>query len=309
MPARSETAPSDPSTHHPTDRREFLGLLAAGAGAALLAGCATDAPPTPAGVPPTLQGLSLFRDTMVEMAWPAIRDAAQQGAIVLLPVGIIEAHGPHLGLGVDIIQSYVATRLIRLALEPKGVRALIAPPCYWGISPEVADYPGTFTVRGTTMNAILYDLHANLRDWGFKFVFSHNIHGSPAHRRVFQETIQEANEKLGIGAYYLSTKGTQVSNKAYAVFSDVTPMPAGLQNFIDVHAGAYETAAMALLFPQTVDTRLAKTLKPTQSFDPLGYWGDPASYDQIDTDALTRYAEASAERAAQAIADFLKSKA
>ena len=301
------------STSEMNSRREFLALLAASAGMALLAGCgAASDKSTPSsvllGVPPTLQGLSIFRDTLVEMPWPAIKEAAQNGAIVLLPVGMIEAHGPHMGLAADIIQAYVTTRLVRLALEPKGYQALIAPPCYWGMSPEVAAYPGTFSVRGTTLNAILLDLHSNLRDWGFKYVFSFNAHGSSIHNRVLQETIQEANEGLGIGAYYIGSKARTVSNPRYAIFPEAPPLPAELGKYLDVHAGAFETAAMKILFPGTVDTKLAKTLKPTTSFDPLGYWGDPASYDKIDPEVLTHYAEASAELTAQAIADFLKEK-
>ena len=35
------------------------------------------------------QGYSIFRETMVEMAWPAVKSAAEAGALVLLPVAVI----------------------------------------------------------------------------------------------------------------------------------------------------------------------------------------------------------------------------
>lgn len=41
---------------------------------------------------------SVFKDTMVEMTWQEIQAESHKGAIVLLPVGIVEAHGPHLDL-------------------------------------------------------------------------------------------------------------------------------------------------------------------------------------------------------------------
>lgn len=48
---------------------------------------------------------------MVEMSSPAIAEAAKAGAPVLIPVGVIEEHGPHLGLGSDIYLSiYLARR-------------------------------------------------------------------------------------------------------------------------------------------------------------------------------------------------------
>ena len=56
-------------------------------------------------------GYSLFDETMVDMAWPEIEKAAQEGAIVLLPTGVIEEHGPHMGLAVDIYLAYILCKL------------------------------------------------------------------------------------------------------------------------------------------------------------------------------------------------------
>lgn len=50
----------------------------------------------------------------------------------------------------------------------------------------------------------------------------------------------------------------------------------------DVHAGAFETAEMATSFPQEVNLELAKTLPSTDSFEPLGYFGDPAKTEEIE---------------------------
>ena len=60
----------------------------------------------------------------------------------------------------------------------------------------------------------------------------------------------------------------------------------------DIHAGASETAKMLAYFPEEVDTKIAKTLKPSREFGPLGYWGDPASYDQIKSEEIQVWAEA-----------------
>jgi creatinine amidohydrolase len=47
----------------------------------------------------------------------------------------------------------------------------------------------------------------------------------------------------------------------------------------DYHAGAIETAQMAAFFPEKVRGDVAKALKLQNSFHPLAYCGDPASYD------------------------------
>jgi hypothetical protein len=64
-------------------------------------------------------GYSIFDETMVDMAWPDIERAATHGAIVLLPAGIIEEHGPHLGLAVDI---YINCLLSVLAKKLEATR-------------------------------------------------------------------------------------------------------------------------------------------------------------------------------------------
>ena len=70
-------------------------------------------------------GYSLFDETMVDMAWPEIEKAAQEGAIVLLPTGVIEEHGPHMGLAVDIYLAYILCKLTRRELESKSIKTHI----------------------------------------------------------------------------------------------------------------------------------------------------------------------------------------
>ncbi len=53
------------------------------------------------GPPITTHGYSIFDETMVDMAWPQVERAAREAAIILFPIGVIEEHGPHMGLGVD----------------------------------------------------------------------------------------------------------------------------------------------------------------------------------------------------------------
>ena len=177
-------------------RRQLLSLFAAGGGTALLSACGVTGMPST----PVFEGYSIFHETMVDMVWPAIKQAAQDGAIILLPVGIIEEHGPHIGLASDIYQTYYWAKLTRGALEVRGIPALIAPPVYWGISDNVKAYPGTFSVSPDTMKSLIYDIHACLASWGFKTVFSFNLHGDQFHNYIYQEAIQMAHDQLGLDA-------------------------------------------------------------------------------------------------------------
>ena len=140
---------------------------------------------------------------MVDMTWPEIGRAAADGAIVLLPTGIIEEHGPHLGLAVDTYIPDLIGVMARRELASRAISALVAPPCYWGVSQGTAVFPGTFSVRRETMKAIVYDILASLHGWGFKRTFAVNWHADFQHCRVLLETFAEARRGMGMDALCL----------------------------------------------------------------------------------------------------------
>ncbi len=83
----------------------------------------------------TAKGYSVFDGTMVDMTYVEIERAAEEKTVILLPTGVIEEHGPHLPLGVDVYGSYLIAKVTRAELNRKGIRSLIAPPFYWGDEP------------------------------------------------------------------------------------------------------------------------------------------------------------------------------
>jgi creatinine amidohydrolase/Fe(II)-dependent formamide hydrolase-like protein len=46
-------------------------------------------------------GYSIFEGTMADMTFPEIESAAAHSAVVLIPIAVIKAYGPHLCLGTD----------------------------------------------------------------------------------------------------------------------------------------------------------------------------------------------------------------
>ncbi|MDD5370096.1 MAG: creatininase family protein [Anaerolineaceae bacterium] len=293
------------SAQEELSRRQFLSILAASGGALMLAACGAN----PAGsAHPLFEGYSVFQETMVAMSWVAIKEAAQAGAIVLLPVGVIEEHGPHMGLAPDIYQTYNWAKMTRRALEAKGIRTLIAPPMYWGISLQVRNYPGTFTIRPATMKSLLFDIHASLNEWGFKYVFNFSAHGDSLHNQVFEEAVKEAHDKLQIEAFFVVPNGTKVTEESRAVFLKKMATSEVIQKHLDFHSGAFETAKMVAYFPKDVDQQAAKSLKPTTEFAPFGYWGDPASFDQIPSSEIRAMAEEIVAATVEAIEPVIQRK-
>ena len=130
---------------------------------------------------------SIFEDTMAEMTWQEVEAAARRGAAVLLPVGIVEAHGPHMDLTPDFYISALYCRYLRQELDILGCEAIIAPTVYWGVGEAMAKYPGTFSVRPETMRRLLCDVLDSLARWGFRDVFIFNAHGNRVHMDIIRE--------------------------------------------------------------------------------------------------------------------------
>lgn len=215
---------------------------------------------------------SVFEDTMVEMTWQEVQAGADHGAIVLLPIGIVEGHGPHLDLSADFYLSTLNCRFLKQELEAKGIEALIAPPFYWGISRDVAKYAGTFSVRPETMKGLLADIFSSLKSWGFRRIFVQNAHGDPLHIEIVKSAIADANEAPDFRVYFMWELGIEMENGV-----EFPPMRENRYE-PDYHAGAVETAQMAAFFPEKVRVDVAKALKPQNGFHPLAYCGDPASF-------------------------------
>lgn len=259
-------------------------------------------------------GYSIFDETMVDMTWPQIEDAAKEGAIALLPTGVIEAHGPHMGIGVDAYGAYILCKLTRRCLEAKGIRTLVVPPYYWGINNALGSFYGSFTVRKDTMVNLLYDIFASLKHWGITRVFNINHHGDPEHNSAIFEAIQRSRKEIGIDVYSIlsdfDTKRFGFTGKEDFIIVTEDPYDAGESDYIDIHAGAGETSMMVKYFPDSVDIELAKTLKPTnltgddlkewrrgwdisRKVTPLGYVGNPAGYGSVSGN-MDKFAEVAA---------------
>jgi creatinine amidohydrolase len=216
---------------------------------------------------------SVFEDSMVEMTWQEVQEGADRGAIVLLPIGIVEGHGPHLDLSADFYLSTLNCRFLKQELEERGIESLITPPFYWGISQDVRRYAGTFSVRPETMQGLLTDIFESLKSWGFRRVFVQNAHGDPMHIDMIKSAIAHANEMPDFKAYFMWELDVEVAHSiAFPEMREDRYEP-------DYHAGAIETAQMAAFFPEKVRAEVARTLKPQSSFHPLAYCGDPASFE------------------------------
>jgi creatinine amidohydrolase len=272
---------------------------------------------------------SIFENTMVDMTWSEIENARDSGAIVLISVGVIEEHGPHMSCGTDLYMAHLGNYLLKDELEKKRIKALIAPPIYWGIADITNDFPGTFTVSKETMKTLYLDVFKSLDKWGFKYVFLNNEHGEGKHNETLIEIVKEVNNSMGIKAILQLNEHEAKGNEDICVSIHVPHgndyVPSIEKTVIGIHADGGETGIMAAIFPNIVDTLMADTLIETdfskkynnpgeaiaawetnaREVTPLGYFGDPANYMESKKYAYDWYLKI-AQNASIAIINYLK---
>ena len=196
--------------------------------------------------------------TLADMHWPDVGQTARR--VLVVPVGSLEQHGPHLPLDTD---TRIAAEVARRACEGRPAVA-IAPAFAIGASGEHAAFPGTLSIGLRALTSCLIELgrHAS-RDWPAMLLV--NGHGGNA--AAIEEAVATLRrEGRNCGAWHAGLPGA------------------------DAHAGRFETSVMLALAPGTVrmdvaapgDTRPIAELMPVLTADGVhavsrsGVLGDPS---------------------------------
>jgi creatinine amidohydrolase len=101
------------------------------------------------------------------MSWTEFEERRKAVDLVIVPTGSVEAYGPHLPLGADAL---AALGIAKKVAEKTG--ALIAPPVELGEASSLLGFPGTFTLKKETFQALVDEVVLQLIDYGFtRFLF------------------------------------------------------------------------------------------------------------------------------------------
>ena len=163
-------------------------------------------------------------------------DERARAPVVLLPVGSLEQHGPHLPLTTDtLVAATVAAEIA--AAHP--VRRL--PPLTFSCSHEHAAWPGTVSISAATLAAVVTDVAASLQRAGAARLVLVNGHGG---NYVLGNVVQEAS--AGPGLPLALFPGEPDWERARA--------DAGLRtsDWSDMHAGELETSILLHAHPALV---------------------------------------------------------
>jgi creatinine amidohydrolase len=189
------------------------------------------------------------------------QEAAQHAArtVVVLPVGALEQHGPHLPLGTDTLLAEHIARAAAADLQD----VVVAPSFAYGCSHHHLPYGGTASLStGALLNG-LGDLLDSLLVSGFAGVFLLNGHGGNA------EIVQLVARDVGLqrqacvagGSYFQIAANALVATGA----TELGELPG--------HAGVFETSLMLAAYPHLVWLDAAPK-RPR----PAAGWPEPRAY-------------------------------
>jgi creatinine amidohydrolase len=228
-------------------------------------------------------------------------------ALVVLPVGATEQHGPHLPVGTD---RFTAEYVARAAAERASAQipVLVAPTLPFGSSQHHLPFGGTLSLGTETYYRVLCDLCESLIMSGFRRIFILNGHGG--NNELIQLAVRDMafkhNAQLAAAAYWTIAWEALVAEEAH--------QHAGLPG----HAGAFESSLVLALRPELVrEPRPHRDNPPdtdTRNFnapyraEQHGAWqrmnGYTDSPDQADAERGQRYLEAIVQAVAAALIEF-----
>ena len=197
-----------------------------------------------------------------------IKTAIAENWPVVLPLGVLEYHGEHLGIGLDTL---VVVKTLEL-LEQE-IKFIILPPFYYGAASHAVAGPagtGTLNVDSSVLHPFARELFLGLLRTGFRnihFVIHHQTEnfaaGMPtdlafkfaARQVIFEFLEQQRGEgwwgKADMADYY-ATQAQSSDPFNWIKAHSLMPREMTSQYPFD-HAGAGETALLMALCPEAVE--------------------------------------------------------
>lgn len=219
--------------------------------------------------------------TWTELAGAGLGRHGEAARIVaLLPVGAVEAHGPHLPLVTDVVIAAAAAEAALPGLRRLGLHPMLLPPLPYTAAPFAADFPGTISVRPATLTALLADIAASLERQGADALVIVNAHLDPAHLTSILEVARAYTGPMPVIHPDLTER--RWASRLTEEFRSGA-----------CHAGRYETSVVMAAAPELVRDGERRRLPPNPAslsrairagkttFEEAGvaeaYCGDPAA--------------------------------
>ena len=104
--------------------------------------------------------------------------------VAILPLGAIEAHGPHLAVGADLVD---AARICGPVAERVG--GLVAPAFPYGVCRTMRNFPGTVSLSAATFAAAVREVVQEYVRHGARRMALYSGHAEPAQLEALREAV------------------------------------------------------------------------------------------------------------------------
>jgi creatinine amidohydrolase len=188
----------------------------------------------------TLRVVDLTSDELGALA------AGARPLCILVPVGAVEPHGPHLPLETDLIISRAAAGRAVTLLRARELEALVAPDVPYGVTECARDFAGAVSVPAPEVERYLAGV---VRGWlaaGARHVCLVNNHLEPAH----DAAVRAAAASAGAGR---ASAATPLERRFARTLSEEFRRGA-------CHAGEYETSILLAAAPDVVRDAIRRGL-------------------------------------------------
>ncbi len=110
---------------------------------------------------------------LIYMTYRDVKDLIEKGYTnLIIPIGTLEAHGPHLPIGTDILIPEIIAESIA-----EKIKALIAPAIPYGVTTSLLRYHGGTSVSEKTLEQMIVEIIRNFNPYGFDVFIIINGHG------------------------------------------------------------------------------------------------------------------------------------
>ena len=186
-----------------------------------------------------------------ELRAPEVAEAVARNAVVLVPIGATEQHGPHLPVGVDALIGSEIARQVCERVRDKIV-AIYLPVVWTGYSPLHVGFAGTITLEAETFLRLICDLCRSIWSLGFRRILLLNSHGK--NRHLLGAAVGELKYRYGVSVAQIN-----YWNLIAEYLREWRRSELGGIN----HAGEMETSLMLHLYGDLVHMEDAKREIPT----------------------------------------------
>ena len=187
--------------------------------------------------------------SLASVSWPTFAALATRPLIAIIPLGAIEAHGPHLPLGTDVVIAQAMADAGAERLSARGFEVVVLPPLFAAPAPFAAAFAGTIDTAPDATTTIIGGIARSLGHHGARATVIANAHHDPAHVAAIRAAVQQIEREQGPPLVFPDLTRRRWASRLTEEFQSGA-----------CHAGRYETSIVMAAAPQTVAMERMRTL-------------------------------------------------